>query len=161
MARPSTIETHPECRQIEAAMLAGARPSELSKRFGVSEQAVIRQREKLPASLGEEINAPALPEADTLLEQVQQLRQRALTILDKAERAGDLRTALGAIREARATIELLLEVEQRINRTPQVNVLLLPEWHAIRAALLAALADYPDARARAAAALEGVHDASE
>jgi hypothetical protein len=159
MARPSTIETHPECRQIEAAMLAGEHPSEIAQRFAVSQWAIIRHREKLPTSLGDEVQLPELPQADTLLGQVQELRQRALTILDRAEEAGDLRTALGAIREARSTLALLLEVEGRLNRGTTVNVLVTPEWHAIRGVLLAALDSYPDARLAVAAALERMHDA--
>ena len=39
---------------------------------------------------------------------------RALAILGKAEAAGDLRTALAAIREARTVIETLLEVEGQL-----------------------------------------------
>ena len=46
-------------------------------------------------------------QADDLLSQVKDLRERALRVLGAAEEAGDLRAAMGAIREARGCLELL------------------------------------------------------
>jgi phage terminase small subunit len=43
----------------------------------------------------------------TLLDQVCQLQNKAVEILKRAEGAGDLRTALKAVREVRATIEVV------------------------------------------------------
>jgi hypothetical protein len=76
--------------------------------------------------------------------------------LQKAEAAGDLRTALLGIREARSCIELLAEMEGEINRNPQINILVAPEWLAVRAVLLRALQAYPEARQAVAAALTQV-----
>ncbi len=45
--------------------------------------------------------------ADDLLCQVEDLRDRAFGVLAKAEEVGDLRAAMGAIREARSCVELL------------------------------------------------------
>jgi multidrug efflux pump subunit AcrA (membrane-fusion protein) len=45
--------------------------------------------------------------ADDLFAQVRELQARAAGILLRAERSGDLRTALTAIREARSNLELL------------------------------------------------------
>ncbi len=47
---------------------------------------------------------------DGLLDQLQQLQAKALGILARAESAGDLRSALGAIREVRSTLELVAKV---------------------------------------------------
>ena len=63
---------------------------------------------------------------------------------------GDYRTALSGVGQARACLELLLEVEGRVDRRPTVNLLVAPEWLAVRAALLAALAPYPEALAAVA-----------
>jgi hypothetical protein len=38
------------------------------------------------------------------------LQNRALSILDRADESGDLRTALSAIREARSNLELLAKL---------------------------------------------------
>ena len=47
---------------------------------------------------------------DSLLDQVQGLQEKAPSILVKAEAKGDLRAALGAIREARGNLELLAKL---------------------------------------------------
>ena len=47
---------------------------------------------------------------DSLLNQVRSLQGKALAILVQAEAAGDLRTALGAVREARGNQELLAKM---------------------------------------------------
>jgi hypothetical protein len=109
--------------------------------------------EHLPASLAKAEAAKETALADDLLGQVKALRNRAISILTKAEAAGDLRTALLGIREARSCVELLLEVEGELNRVPQVNILIAPQWIAVRTALMAALSDFPEARASVAQAL--------
>ena len=50
-----------------------------------------------------------------MLDQVRGLQGKALAILTKAEAAGDLRTALGAIREARSSLELLAKMLGMMN----------------------------------------------
>jgi hypothetical protein len=83
--------------------------------------------------------------------QLQWLQWKALSILDAAEKEGDARTALGAIREARANLELLARLEGELADNPQPGDLLgSPEWLAIRAALLEALRAFPEARAEVA-----------
>ena len=47
---------------------------------------------------------------DSLLNQVRSLQGKALAILVQAEAAGGLRTALGAVREARGNLELLAKM---------------------------------------------------
>lgn len=82
----------------------------------------------LPASLVRAVDAEEIVVAGSLLSQVEGLRDRSLSLLDKAEKAGDLRTALQGIREARACIELLLEVEGELHRGVSVNVQISPQW---------------------------------
>jgi hypothetical protein len=80
-----------------------------------------------------------------------------MDLLAKAEKAGEYRTALQGVREARACLELLAEMQGELDRRATINVLLAPEWLAVRSAVLAALARYPDARVAVAdrlAALE-------
>ncbi len=91
--------------------------------------------------------------ADDLVEQLNQLRGKAIALLLAAERAGDLRTALAGVREARATIELLLEVEERIDRRPVVNILISDEWLHVRGLIIAALGSYPEAKQAVVGAL--------
>ena len=85
--------------------------------------------------------------------QVETLRQKATRIGDKAEKAGDLRTALQGVRELVRIVELLARLQGELQEAPIVNILLLPEWVQVQTVLLAALAPFPDARAAAAQAL--------
>ncbi len=78
------------------------------------------------------------------------LQDRALAILGRAESAGELRTALAAIRETRGNLELLAKLLGDLDERPQVNVLIAQE---AQTTIIAALAPYPDARKAVADAL--------
>jgi len=84
---------------------------------------------------------------------VQELRDRALRILERAERSQDLQTALRAIREARQCVELLAKLAGELSEAPQVNILLSPQWAEIRRTILVALEPFPEARAAVAEVL--------
>ena len=93
-----------------------------------------------------------------MLSQVKHLQTRALTILDKAEGAGELRTALGAIREARGNLELLAKLLGELDERP-VNVIISPEWLELRTVIVGALEPYSEARGAVLEAIEGKSDA--
>lgn len=126
--------------------------------FRLSETALKRHRAGYtPAALTEARQVEAVESSGDLLGDVRSLQAKALTLPAKAEAAGDVRTALQGIREARACIELLLEVEGELDRRSVVNDIMSPQWIEIRAVLVAALDRYPDAGqavARALASLE-------
>ena len=64
----------------------------------------------------------------------------------RPEELGDLRAAIGAIREARSLIELLAKLTGQIDHQPEVNIVLSPQWLTIRVAILKALEPFPEAR---------------
>jgi uncharacterized phage protein gp47/JayE len=116
--------------------------------------ALSRHRDQhVPARLTAASAAREVARADTLLEQVQSLRDRALALLDRAERDGDIRAAVVALRETRATVELLAKLAGELQEAAVVNIVASPDWCRIRTVLLSALAPFPDACAAAAAAL--------
>ena len=90
-------------------------------------------------------DAETVASADTLLEQVKTLQTRAISILDRADESGDLRTALSAIREARSNLELLGKLAGELQQEGTVNITVSPEWLTLRAVVIAALTPYPDA----------------
>ena len=112
----------------------------------------------LPAKLVMAERAAEVAEADTLLEQVKGLQGRAYAILEKAEKAGELRTALGAIREARGNLELLAKLLGELDEQPVVNLNFSPEWLELRAVIVGALAPHPEALGAVVGALEGAED---
>lgn len=137
MPRTCTICAHPERQAIDEALVDGASMRELAAKYRVSPDAIARHNAAhLPAKLARAAQAKEVAAADSLLVQVQTLQRRTLGILGKAERAADLRAAVGAIREARGNLELLAKLTGELDERPQVNILLLPQWQAIEQALV-------------------------
>jgi hypothetical protein len=110
----------------------------------------------LPAKLVKAQEAREIAKADSLLDQVTELRDKALSILDKAEQAGDLRTALQGVREAKGCLELLARLQGELQEQATVNILINPQWLSLRTVILEALDRYPEARQAVARALREV-----
>jgi hypothetical protein len=124
----------------------------------------------LPAVMVKSEQAKEVTRADDLIGQLKEITARterlymiADGIIGKAVKAEDWRTSLMAVREAsnanreaRANLELLGELLGELNRHPQVNITLSAEWIEVRAVILSALTEFPEARAQVALALQGV-----
>ncbi len=134
MPRMCTVCAHANRLVIDHTLVAGQEALRtIADRFSVSKTALVRHKEKhLPATLAKAREAEEVASADDLLSQVRDLQNRAFAILDVAEGTGDLRTALGAIREARSNLELLAKLLGELDERPQVNVLISPEWLSLR-----------------------------
>lgn len=162
MPRPCSVCHHEAREAIDKALLSGTPNRGIARTYALSEDAIARHRRAhLAESLAQAAQAATVAKADDLLAEVRALRSKAVSLLLKAERAGDYRTALAGIREARACVEVLLEVEGELDRRPVVNLVLSPEWLALRGAILTALRPYPEARLTVAAALNGGRDAGD
>ena len=158
MPRTCSICTHEDRHTIDRALVGGEGALRtISDHFSVSKTALIRHKDAhLPAALVKAREAEDVVRADELLSQVRGLQDRTLAILSASEAAGELRTALAAIREARGNLELLAKLLGELDEAPRVNVLITAEWAAARTALVDALGPYPEARAAGAAALLGL-----
>jgi hypothetical protein len=154
MPRACTICTHEDLHTIDRTLVAGEALRSISDRFSVSKSALIRHKDAhLPTALARAREAKELARADELLIQVRDLQGRTLSILSASEEAGELRTALAAIREARGNLELLAKLLGELDETPQVNILVSGEWVTIRTAIVVALAPYTEARSAVTEAL--------
>jgi hypothetical protein len=160
MPRVCTICTHPGSAAIDAALVAGASLRTIARQYAVSPDAVNRHKKHLPSHVARAKDAAQVADADDLLAQLKALRDRAISILTKAETAGDYRTALAGIREARGCIETLLEVEGELDRRGVVNVTVSADWIEVRSVILAALQPYPDARQAVAGRLSVIEGGS-
>lgn len=140
---------------VDRLLVMGGSYRRIAARFSLTEQAVRRHKANhLPAALAKAQGAQEVAQADNLLLQLQWLQWKALTLLDAAEKAGDGRTALGAIREARGNIELLARLMGELNdNSHSDDFITSPEWESVRAMLMQALQAYPDARAEVAEGL--------
>ena len=129
----------------------------VAPQYGISDTALRRHRkDHVPIMLVQAHQAAEIARADDLLDRVRMLEAKAEMLLASAEQAGDIRTALLAIREARGCLELLAKLLGELDERPQVNLLISPEWATVRAVLLAALGPYPEARAAVARQLAGL-----
>jgi hypothetical protein len=113
-----------------------------------------RRNGHIPPSLLKARSAQEVASADALLSDIEDLQCKTLRILDKAEAASDLRTALTAVREVRGNMELLAKLAQLIQEGTTINVVNNPQWIAVEAVVIEALAPYPQARAAVVEALE-------
>ena len=108
MARTCTVCIHPAREEIDKALLDGGPYRRIAGRFGASPSAVYRhKKDHLPKALIKAAEVREVQHGDDLLDQLRGLQERAVRILGQAEAAGDLRTALAAVREARGCLELL------------------------------------------------------
>ena len=148
MPRRCSVCTHPDRENIDEALVGATAISAISAKYrDISEDALGRHKANhLPSKLVMAEKAKEVAQADSLLEQVRDLQGRALAILDQAEMSGDLRTALGAIREARGNLELLAKLLGELSDAPQVNLNVSPEWLQIRAVIVTALEPHPEAK---------------
>jgi hypothetical protein len=153
MPRVCTICTHDQRLAIDRALVEGESAPRIAAKYRVSDDAITRHRAHIPAKLAQAQDAEEAAQADDLLRHVRALRGKSYALLQKAETAGDLKTALLGIREARACLELLAKLQGQLDERPIVNVLISPQWVALRAVILQTLAPYPDARAALAEAL--------
>ena len=154
MPRTCTICTHESRADIDQALVERHPFRHIAAQFNVSTSALVRHSDDhLPASLLKAQAAREATQADALLAQVVDLRDKALGILEKAEASEDLRAAVSAIREARGCVELLARLAGELKDAPTVNLILSAEWLTVQAIVLTALEPHPDARLAVAHAL--------
>lgn len=157
MPRKCTVCEHEKVEEINRLLLEGVSLRNIAKQYFVSAASLHRHKEgHLPAKLVKAREAREIAKADSLLDQVTELRDKALSILDKAEQAGDLRTALQGVREAKGCLELLARLQGELQEQATVNILINPQWLSLRTVILEALDRYPEARQAVARALREV-----
>jgi hypothetical protein len=157
MPRRCTVCDYPEKHSIDEVLITGTPYRSVAKRFGLSESAVYRHKtEHLPAHLMNAREAEEVAQADDLLDQARSLQTHALGILERAEKAGDLRTALAAISQARGNLELLGKLAGELDERPVVNLNVSPQWLELRAVIVGALEPHPAAHGAVLRALESV-----
>ena len=160
MPRRCSVCVHPDRSSIDAALVERRPFRDLAGRFRLSSTALHRHAQRhVPATLAQARQAQEVARGDDLLAQVEELKDRAMGVLARAEAAEDLRAAISAIREARGCVELLARMVGELREGQTVNIIMTPEWGRARGVILAALADHPDARVSVALALEEIHDA--
>jgi len=161
MPQKCSVCTHEKRQEIDQALINGESFRYVSQRFSVSTTALHRHRHggHIAEALAKAQNAREVAAADNLLDQVRQLQKLALGILAKAANAGDLKTALIGIREARGCLDLLAKLQGDLPQEGTVNIVLSPSWVSLRTVILQTLEPYPEAKLKIAQALKKVDHA--
>lgn len=159
MGRKSKIESHPRSEEIIKRLASGEEYSKIVEDFpDIRYQDLDYYAEnKLPEilsksndlkALADEIEQADVHKGDTYLQLVIGLQKKALDALELQDASEDPKSWAMVSREARGYLELLGKALDRIRDTPQtqVNILVNPEWIALRTTIIAALEPYPAAR---------------
>lgn len=111
MARTCTICRHPKRAEIEKALLDGLPLRTISDQWSVSKTALLRHRKNdLPTAILKAKASEEVTQADGLLARIEALARKAQDLGALAEKKGDLRTALVAVRELVRITQLLADI---------------------------------------------------
>ena len=147
MTRKCTICTHPNREEIDKQLLSGESYRSIAKHFGASESAIYRHQEHIPKSMVKAQEANEIARVDSLLDQVKNLREKALELLAKAEKSEDLRAAGVFLKELREQVKLWAELEGRLAAQNQVLILINnPAWIELRSLIIETLEPFPAAK---------------
>jgi len=164
MARRCTICDHPKRDEIDQALINNGPLRTITDHYDISKTALIRHKqshipellsksqevqEQKAALISEAVQvkeAQEIGQADSLLTQVKELMTRTERIFTKADEAGDLRTALQAIKESRGNLELMGKLLGELQDGVTINLYNHPVWIDLRAVILTALEPYPEAK---------------
>jgi hypothetical protein len=145
MPRRCSICQHDRRQEIDEAIVAGESYSALSRKYAVSRDSVRRHRENghVDRKLIKAKEARETIEAGTLFDRVRNLHDRALRILEKAEKSEQLRAATSAIREVRGILELEGRLRGELEQF-SINIHLNPQWVQIRNIIVSVLEKHPE-----------------
>lgn len=144
--------SHPRRREIELALSSGQSYRDVARQHGLTKDSLHRHVRgghtgALLAEAREKRVQERVREAVDILDELLQLRARAMQMLTHAEEERDARAWAAVSREVRECLELQAELLGQLRRGAQVGVLVAsPAWQRLAAAIVEALAPYPEAR---------------
>jgi len=147
MSRVCTICTHQERHAIDKAIVSGTPNRRIAAHYDLAETSLRRHAaEHLPVALVQAQEAEEVRQALDVVKQLRYVNGAALTVLRDARASGEAELVLRAIDRVMKQIELQAKLLGDLDDRPVVNVLVSPEWVALRAQIVQALAPYPAAR---------------
>jgi len=155
MPRQCSVCAHVSLHAINKALVAGGSLRDIAGQFRLSKSAVERHAaEHLPKLLTQAKAEADVAHALDVVAQLKTINGAALTVLRDARTAQDGDLALKAIDRIHRQIELQAKLLGDLDERPVVNVLVSPEWHALRSRIVVALAPHPAARLALAEVLD-------
>lgn len=151
-----TICNHSQRVEIDKALISGATYREIAQRFGVSRDALYRHRKNghIAEQIAKAAKKKEIKQAKEIVAAVEKKERKETADVDKllgivegllgeclrmvkGAVEGDENTKLRAVREARETAKLLLEVQGELAANPVINITLIEtQLNDIRALVL-------------------------
>ncbi len=165
MPRVCSVCTHPERAEIDRALIAGSGSNRrIAAQYALNESAIrAHKANHLKVRLLKAADREAEADLRTVIDvraQLKAINGAALTVLKEAREARDGDLALKAIDRIQKQIELQAKLIGELHDGNTINVTLSPQWIEIRAVVIGALQDHPEARTAVAAALLEVQGVS-
>ena len=123
MPRRCSICIHERRPEIERSVLAGDSYRTVAQRFRVSRDAVVRHRKHLTVAVAKPLGSEQITQSESLLAQLEELKNEAQRLKQKAERAGDYRAALAAVRELCRIVELVAKLCGQMDTRSETRIL--------------------------------------
>jgi hypothetical protein len=123
MPRRCSVCTHPHRQQIDQAIVSGNSYRTVAQQFTISRDAVARHRRHLSAAVINSLSSGSISAPQSLLAQLEELRSEAQRLKQKAERDGDYRAALAAVRELCRIVELVAKLCGQIDSRTETKIL--------------------------------------
>ena len=159
-----SICTHPARGVIDIKIADGTPKPWIAEEFGVTREALrVHDDRHVPAAISKAAENKAVLSTSFMIDELDRLLSRTDGIIEDARNDGDGRLALDGLNSLRQSLKLVAELAGKIQPegTTAVHVHSAPEWLLIRAAVMSALVDYPEARSAVAASLAELGDGSE
>jgi len=159
LVKRCSVCQHKERRTIDLELVARSPLRSIADRYGLSKSSLDRHVEHIPTNLIQARRARYIADADFLLAEIVRLQQETKKLLCEARLAQSRRTALGAIRLLVHICEVLAKLV-RPQMGPSNATTRESEPSALLAAVLRALPDDPDIRAKFAEKISPIKSAA-
>ena len=123
MSRKCSICNHDRRQEIEHALLRGESHRVVAQQFTVPRGAVARHLKHVSTALTQARKLREVEEGKSILIQLRELNLQAEQLKARADRAGDCRTSLLAVREKTRLVELEARLTGELNERPETKVL--------------------------------------
>lgn len=160
MGRTCTVCVHKDLDEINRLLLCSDSYRDIARQFGLSKDALARHKEShIPELLAKSKEIQNTINADTLTDQMEEIREKIKSLLQQAIDADNLRDAHNFVGDTLRQIELEAKLlgqiqEQSISVNLQqqtISIYQSPEWSTVGDILARILAPHPDLRKEVAA----------
>ena len=123
MPRKCSLCNHERRQELEHALLRGDSHRAIAQQFTVPRGAVPRHLKHVSAALARARELREGEHGKSVLVQLRELTRQAQHLKVRADRTGDCRAALGALRELTRLLELEARLTGELNERPETKIL--------------------------------------